>query len=167
MKGGISMSLNPFFSEKKIPERKPVVINSPVNPAQSKKSIKPRKTRSDKTHNLKFPVTPVEHMELRTTCKQVSNLYKQLKNDDLTQTKFNTYLLNYALKNLAIVNWNRPYQDSKKYMHVTPLETIYQDIGGPHGLAIQKGISERKVTFYLVLSALKFIKGDGDYAKIF
>lgn len=161
------MSLNPFFSEKPKQEKKPVAIMPPTVSKQVKKTNNSRKVRSDKTHNLKFPVTPVEHMELRTTCKQASDLYKRLKNDDLTQTKFNTYLLNYALKNLAIVNWNRPYQDSKKYMHATPLETIYQDIGGPHGLAIQKGISERKVTFYLVLSALKFIKGDGDYAKIF
>lgn len=161
------MSLNPFFSEKPAVENKPVnAIPSTALP-QPRKTNKSRKIRSDKTHNLKFPVSPVDLMELRTVCKQASTLYKQLKKEELTQTKFNTCLLNYARKNPSIVNWNRPYQDSKKYMHVTPLETDYQDIGGPHGLAIQKGLSERKVAFYLVLSALAFIKGDGDYAKIF
>lgn len=161
------MSLNPFFSENPLSERK-IVKSIPPQKTEPAKTIKPRKVRSDKTHNLKFPITTVEQMELRTVFKQASPLYRRLRNVDLSQTKFNTYLLNYALKNPTIVNWNRPYQDTKKYMHVTPLETEYQlEIGGPHGLAIQKGISERKVAFYLVLSALAFIKGDGDYAKIF
>jgi len=64
------------------------------------------------------------------------------------------------------VDWNKPYQDTKRYMHTQPLETDYQEIGGPFGLSTQKQLSDRRVVYYLVISALDWLRKEGDYEKI-
>ena len=51
-------------------------------------------------------------------------------------------------------------------MHTQPLETDYREIGGPYGLSIQKQLSDRKVVYYLVISALDWLRREGDYDKI-
>lgn len=155
------MSLNSFFTD-------PQPLKQSKKPSQPKKSSnQPRKTRSDKRHNVKFPVNQMEQMQLKTACKQASTWYKVHKKKELTQTAFNTYLLNYALNHLELVNWNKPYKDSKRYMHTQALESDYQLIGGPYGLAIEKGLSERKVVYYLVISALERLRREENYVEIF
>ncbi|RKJ75254.1 hypothetical protein D7X33_17765 [Butyricicoccus sp. 1XD8-22] len=153
------MSLNSFFSDlqpnqqnvKKEPEKKPKT---------------PRKTRSDKRHNIKFPINTEEHQLLKMYFKQASESYKRKYQNELTQTMFNTYLLNFALTHLHIVNWTKPYKDTKRYMHTQPLETEYREIGGPYGLSTQKQLSDRKVVYYLVISSLNWLRREGDYDKI-
>jgi hypothetical protein len=154
------MSLNSFFTD-------PQPIKQSAPKKLQKPSNKPRKTRSDKRHNVKFPVNQAEHMQLKTACKQVSVWYKVHKKKELTQTAFNTYLLNFALDHIEIVNWNKPYKDSKRYMHTQALESDYQRIGGPYGLAIEKGLSERRVVYYLVISALEWLRRKENYVEIF
>lgn len=156
------MSLNSFFTDPQ--PKKPVAKPKPI---PKKPTVhKTRQTRSDKRHNVKFPVTPMEHQQLKVAFKQASIWYKQHKDKELTQTAFNTFLLAYALHHIENVNWNKPYKDSKRYMHTQPLESDYKEIGGPYGLATRKGLSDRKIVYYLVISALEWVRKDGDYAKI-
>lgn len=84
----------------------------------------------------------------------------------LSQTKFNTILLRFGLQHDDILLWDTPYMDSKVYMHTNILETEYSDIGGPHGLAIRKNMSERKVVYHVMISVLKWLEGEGQIEKI-
>ena len=79
---------------------------------ENKKSTTTRKTRSDKRHNVKFPITPTEHQLLRIAFKQASEGFKCMNKKELTQTLFNTSLLTFALSHLEIVDWNKPYKDT-------------------------------------------------------
>lgn len=154
------MSLNSFFTEPQ--SKQPDSIKS-----GKKKSITVRKTRSDKRHNIKFPITPTEHQLLRMTFKQASESEENHFKKELTQTLFNTILLKFALSNLEVVDFKKPYKDTKRYMHTQPLESDYREIGGPYGLSTQKQMSDRKVVYYLVISALHWLRREGNYEKIF
>lgn len=152
------MSINSFFTEpqSKQPDRIKVKKKLPTT----------RKTRSDKRHNVKFPISPTEHQLLKMTFKQASESLANKGNKELTQTHFNTILLKFALSHLEVVDWNKPYKDTKRYMHTQPLETDYREIGGPYGLSTQKQMSDRKVVYYLVISALHWLRREGNYEKI-
>lgn len=152
------MSINSFFTE---PQPK-----QPGSIKVKKKLPTTRKTRSDKRHNVKFPITPTEHQLLKMTFKQASESLANKSNKKLTQTHFNTLLLKFALSHLEVVDWNKPYKDTKRYMHSQPLETDYREIGGPYGLSTQKQMSDRKVVYYLVISALHWLRREGNYEKI-
>lgn len=152
------MSINSFFTE---PQPK-----QPGSIKVKKKLPTTRKTRSDKRHNVKFPITPTEHQLLKMTFKQASESLANKSNKELTQTHFNTILLKFALSHLEVVDWNKPYKDTKRYMHTQPLETDYREIGGPYGLSTQKQMSDRKVVYYLVISALHWLRREGNYEKI-
>lgn len=152
------MSLNSFFTD---PQSK-----QPDSIKEKKIPNSTRKTRSDKRHNVKFPITPTEHQLLRMAFKQASETVENHNKKELTQTLFNTYLLKFALSHLEVVDWNRPYKDTKRYMHTQPLKTDYREIGGPYGLSTQKQLSDRKVVYYLVISALHWLRREGSYEKI-
>lgn len=152
--------INPLFKEQKIIK---------ANSSASKKisEPQPRKTRSDKTHNIKFPVTEIERMQLRSLCQQVKRAFAQQGRKPLEQTQFNTLLLKYGLDNQHILTWDWPYRDSPTRMHTNILETQYErEIGGPHGLAVRKGLSDRKVAYMTIMSVLEWLKGDGNIEKI-
>jgi hypothetical protein len=149
--------INPLFGEQKIIKES----------SSSKKSSKPRKIRSDKTHTIKFPVNEIERMKLRSLCKQVKLMLEEQGKPTIEQTKFNTLLLQYALDNQHLISFDLPYKDSKNYMHTSILRTQYErEIGGPHGLNVRKGMSDRKIAYMGVISILNWLERDGDIEKI-
>jgi hypothetical protein len=130
-------------------------------------STKPRNTRSDKQKNIKFPVSSIMQIKLRSYCRQAERLYKKRGEEKLTQTKFNTLILSYGLKNPHLLKWDYEYIDTKVYMHTQLLETEYEkEIGGPHGLTVRKVLSDRKVVFYIITSIISWLEGSGDLEKI-
>ncbi|MEY8742033.1 hypothetical protein AB9M62_21395 [Bacillales bacterium AN1005] len=153
--------INPLFKEQRIinDHQKPKMISD----TNQKVNEKFRKTRIDKTHKLKFPVTSTERMKLQSLCKQIQRSLKAKGLEPIQQTKLNTLLLQYGLNNHQIITWDWPYQDSKHYMHTNLLETVFErEIGGPFGLAIRKGLSERKTAYMVIMSVLKWLEGGGD-----
>ncbi|WP_180954677.1 hypothetical protein [Bacillus sp. V5-8f] len=48
----------------------------------------------------------------------------------------------------------------------SPLEREYEDVGGPYGLAITNGFSDRKAIYMMVISAMEHVKGSGKYNEI-
>ncbi|MFT9496936.1 MULTISPECIES: hypothetical protein [Bacillota] len=153
--------INPLFENNKI------VKNETQTKIDKPEPIIPRSIRKDKTHSIKFPVTPLMQMKLKSQFKQAKRLGMSGKRGELTQTKFNTYLLHFGLQHPHIIWWKDKYSDTKTYMHTNILETIYEaEIGGPHGLAIQKNLSERKVVYHIINSVLKWLEGEGSIEKI-
>ncbi|MDE5055281.1 hypothetical protein NDK25_23990 [Niallia taxi] len=157
--------INPLFNEQRIiKEHKKTKVITEINQEQK---VQLRKPRADKTHKLKFPVSNIERMKLQSLCKQVQRTLKSKGLDTIQQTKFNTLLLHYGLNNLDIVTWDWSYQDSKHYMHTNLLETVFEsEIGGPFGLAIRKGLSERKTAYMVIMSVLKWLEGGGSIEEI-
>ncbi|MBV7508877.1 hypothetical protein KW850_27115 [Bacillus sp. sid0103] len=153
-------SLNPMFQNahsKKIISKKEELTSFPK---------KRRQPRSDKCHNIKFPVTPIMQMKLRTLCKQMERFFQTKEGQPLTQTAFNTTLLQFGLDHIDIVDWVQDYKDTKTYMHTMLKENSYKEIGGPYGLAIQKQLSERKVVFIIMASVLNWIEKGGSLEEI-
>lgn len=156
--------VNPLFKEQRIIKKENKINPSKILEGKVKKD---RKVRSDKTHNLKFPVSSIEKMKLKYLCKQVQRRAEEQGTEPIRQTKLNTLLLLYGINNQHILSWDWPYKDSKNYMHTNPLETIYErEIGGPFGLAIQKGFSERKTAYMVIMSVLRWLEGEGNIEKI-
>lgn len=153
--------INPLFNHtEKTKENK-------LSTHQTKKHKPIRATRSDKTHNIKFPVDSITQMKLKSLCKQANRIYPQQGKDNLKQTKFNTLLLQYGLNHKDLIRWDYEYKDTKVYMHTTLLEIEYErEIGGPHGLAIRKNLSERKVVYQIMMSILQWIERGGELEKI-
>lgn len=157
--------INPF---QPIRKQNTQIVNVPekTRSNQQKFPKKKRSERSDKTHNAKFPVTPIEHMKLKSYCKQAKRLYVQEGKESLTQTKFNNILLRFGLKNQHLISWDNDYTDTKVYMHTNILKTEFIEIGGPHGLAVRKNLSERKVVYHIIVSVIKWLEGEGSLEKI-
>lgn len=122
-----------------------------------------RAVRSDKTHSIKFPVTPVSQMKLRSHLRQAKRLYPH---KNLTQTTFNTLLLRYGMNHPEIIKWNQPYRDTKVYMHTKILKKEYEIYFGPHGFSVQKNMSDRKAVHHIILSVLSWLERGGTYEEI-
>lgn len=123
----------------------------------------PRKIRSDRAVDVKFPVTEDQEFVLKTSfkkCKQVS------PDMHLTQTKYNTMLLKYALDHLEIVFWERLYKDTGKYKHTKLAIKHYEQINGLYGIADTRGLTERKTVYLMVISALEFIERTEAYGEL-
>lgn len=131
------MALNPIFNEKVI---------KPKSPATSTPQPKQRKTRSDKCHDIKFPVTPEERAALRTLAKQRG----------VTVTRLATELLLDGLQRQWMIDHSLPYKDTKQYMHVKPIQIYYHQV---EQLAIEWGISERRAVHRIVISVLRYVLG--------
>ncbi|MDR4950404.1 hypothetical protein [Neobacillus cucumis] len=153
-------SLNPMFQDTQSKK----IISKKKEPESFPK--KKRETRSDKCHNIKFPVTPIMQMKLRTLCKQMNRFLQSKEGQPLTQTAFNTTLLQFGLSHIEIVDWVLDYKDTKTYMHTMLKENKYKEIGGPYGLAIQKQFSERRAVFIIMASVLLWIEKGGSLAEI-
>lgn len=153
-------SLNPMFQN--TPSKKMISKKEKTEKVINNK----RQMRSDKCHNIKFPVSPVTQMKLRTYCKQLKERYQTKDGKDISQTAFNTSLLRFGLRHMEILEWDMDYVDPKVYMHTMLKEKEYQEIGGPYGLAIQKQISERKVVYYIMTSVIRWIEKGGSLEKI-
>lgn len=151
--------LNPIFNEQKVTENN--------KKAYTVKNTKPRKTRNDKTHNIKFPITNIEKMKLQSLCRQIKRRQKEKGKEIIEQTKLNTLLLEYGLNNPILIKWDKPYRDSKQYMHTNILETSYdREIGGPFGFSVRKGISDRKTVYIVISSVLDWLEEGGHIEKI-
>jgi hypothetical protein len=148
--------INPLFGEQKIIKKE----KSLPSPTSTTKKI--RATRSDKKHNVKFPVSSINQMKLKSLLRQA----KRIKGD-ITQTELNTRLLKYGLAHKDLLKWDFEYQDTKVYMHTNLLEIEYErEIGGPHGLTIQKNLSDRKVVYHIILSVLQWLERGGSIEKV-
>ncbi|MED1203537.1 hypothetical protein [Heyndrickxia acidicola] len=124
-------------------------------------------SKRGKTHNIKFPVSQLIQMKLKTYCKQSTRILKKQGTGPLSQTMFNNRLLRFGLDHMEIIQWELVYQDTKTYMHVTPLEKEYEvEIGGPYGLSISKNLSDRKVVYLIVTSVLLWMEREGSLEKI-
>lgn len=152
--------INPLFKNNEIVKPKKTEERA------IKQTDRIRAVRNDKTHNVKFPVTSVVQLKLKSHCKQAARIYRALGKEPLSQTKFNTLLLRYGLKNNRILRWDHEYKDTKVYMHTNVLETEFEEIGGPHGLSVRKGLSDRKVVYQVMLSVLSWLEGGGSIEKI-
>lgn len=153
--------INPLFNNIEISNEK----KTPT-PSQPIRVSTKRAVRSDKCHGIKYPVSPVIQMKLKSYRAEAARIYKSQRKVPLSQTKFNTELLRFGLRNEHILTWQHEYKDTKVYMHTNLLETEYIEIGGPHGLAIRKNLSERKVVYQVMLSVLKWLEGGGTIEKI-
>lgn len=153
-------SLNPMFQNT---HSKKVIS---IKKAPEHHTPKKRHVRSDKCHNIKFPVTPIMQMKLRTYCKQINILSRIPNGQVLSQTLFNTTLLRFGLSRIELIDWNLTYEDTKTYMHTMLKEPYYQRIGGPYGIAIQKQLSERKAAFMIIGSVLCWIEKGGSLEEI-
>lgn len=152
--------INPLFNNNEKTKLK--------RPAATKneKHIRTRSVRSDKCRNIKFPIDTLMQIKLKSFAKQAARIYRAKGKEALSQTKFNTLLLRYGLENGSILCWNHEYKDTKVYMHTNILETEYEEIGGPHGLSVRKGLSDRKVVYQIMFSVLKWLEGEGSLEKI-
>ena len=144
-------NLNPFFHTT---HHKNGIAKKSERPVSTRLK---RRIRSDKCHNIKFPVDPILKMKLKTYCK----LHQERFGQEWTQTKFNTALLRFGLKHLEQVNWSIPYKDTRIYFHTMLRESEYKKIGGAYGIAIRNRISERRSVYCILVSMLQLIeKGD-------
>jgi len=152
--------INPLFNNNE--------ITKPKRPAatKSEKPIRTRSIRIDKCRNVKFPIDTIMQMKLKSFAKQAARINRTKGKEALSQTKFNTLLLRYGLEHGSILGWDHEYKDTKVYMHTNILETEYEEIGGPHGLSVRKGLSDRKVVFHIMLSVIKWLEGEGSLEKI-
>ncbi|WP_028393973.1 hypothetical protein [Bacillus cihuensis] len=151
--------INPIFSKRN--------NDSSEKTVKATSSKATRKTRSDKTHDIKFVTTQILHMKLQTLCKQATRLYKPHTNERLTQTKFNTMLLRYGLNHQHIINWSADYTDKQGYMHVRPLEeSEYTELAGPYGLSIRHRLSERRTVYCIVYSVVLWLERGGSLEEI-
>jgi hypothetical protein len=144
------MNLNPIFKTNDRPASTPKPLLRPAAetnvtlriPLNDQVQVSQRKQRSDKTHDIKFPVTPEQKAEIRRLAK--SNGMKG------KETYYATKMLLSALsfcKTLPEYNYN----DTKLYMHVKPTETYYEMV---FALAANHGISERQAVTRLVIYVL-------------
>lgn len=153
--------INPIFNKNDSSK-----IEKHSKPSKITILTKSRATRSDKQHNCKFPVDSILQMKLRSYFRQAARIFEKNGQSTLSQTKFNTLLLRFGLKNPDILTWDKDYKDTKVYMHTQLLETEFEEIGGPHGLAVRKSMSERKIVFHVIHSVIRWLEGSGDIEKI-
>jgi hypothetical protein len=144
------VQLNPIFREL---HESPKTHPKKISPVETKQ----RKTRFDKTHDIKIPLSELEKQRLMA-------FYKQYKAKGMTSslTVFNTQLLRFMLRNSDLIDWDLPYKDTKRYVHVKPNQIEYNLIGGADGYSIRKGIfSERKCTYLIIASGLRYLERGG------
>lgn len=152
--------INPLFKTNNASE----IIKTPDIKMETKKLT--RSIRSDKCRNIKFPIDTLLRMKLKSCAKQAARIYQAKGKEPLSQTKFNTLLLRFGLNNGSLISWDHEYIDTKIYMHTNILETEYEEIGGPHGLSVRKGLSDRKVVYHIMVSVVKWLEGEGNLEEI-
>lgn len=131
--------------------------------------VRKRQIRSDKCKDIKFPISKNEQIRMKIACKKTAILYKKIHGPDekLTQTHFNTLLLRYGLKQTNEIDWNRPYIDTKIYMHAKPTEKEYEStLGGTQGIGTLKALSDRKLLYLIVIAALEILERKEDYHNV-
>lgn len=170
-KGSGEQRLHSFTEEIDVPKKNPAQqrsINRPINSytevSETPKIPPVKKGSNNRQHNIKFPVDPVMKLKLRTMFKQAARLPNKRP---LSQTKFNSLLLSYGLQHIEHVDWTIPYVDSKVYMHTHAKAEDYQTIGGPYGLALRYGLSERRAVYCIMFAMIRWVEqSDGKLEEI-
>jgi hypothetical protein len=157
--GGRGMdNLNPLF-EQSIIKPSPKLSKKTISNTKTKRSV-----RSDKGHSVKFPVSLQQQIEFKSSLWRFKYYFPDVR---IQQTKYNTLLLWYALDHLHIVDWDLEYIGNSKHHMTTKLpEYRFSEIGGLHGLSIEKGLSDRKTVYKMTISALQYIEKGGYYNEI-
>jgi len=154
-------NLNPLFNEETPVTKKSPAINKNPETFQTKRKRAPR---SDKGHTVKFPITLEQQIKFKSSLKRLKFHFPDI---DIKQTKYNTLLLWYSLDHLHIVDWDMDYIGTSQYHMTTKLpEFRFSEIGGEHGLSIQRGLSDRKAVYKMTISALDYIEKGGYYGEI-
>lgn len=139
------MNINPIFNEAvtSVTKNQQMNTNSRMTHISSKvpENTPQRKTRSDKTHDIRICVTPYLKAQIRLLAKD----------SNLSTTKFATKLLVNALSCCRSLP-EYPYKDTKLYVHVKPAQIDYKKV---FELAINNDVSEREAATRLVLFSLK------------
>jgi len=134
-------NLNTIFTEK-LPkpakEIRPVVTAPPpVQAIEAPKTATKRATRSDKCHDIKFPVTPNMRAEL----------IRRAARNKVKETRYCTLLLNKALSYTMTSIPQYEYIDSVSFMHVKPTAIPYEKI---LNMRIELKISRREAVYRLI-----------------
>jgi len=161
-------SLSPMYDDLKRKQKPGVNEQTKQNKAKQIPNQQPKKTRKkrkDAGHNVKFPVSQDLQRLFKASRKRCCLLHPQYK-EQLKQTKYNTLLLQYALDNPHIVDWNQPYKDSSTYLHTMLKKERFDEIAGIYGVADERNLSNRKCVFMMCVSALNWIEKEGDYEEI-
>lgn len=154
-------NLNPLFNEPKTVSNKNTLNNKFQKTFQEKKKRAPR---SDRGHQVKFPVTLEQQILFKSSLQRFKFHYPDI---EMKQTKYNTLLLSYALDHLHVVDWDMDYIGTSEHHMTTKLpEYRFLEIGGIHGLSIQKGLSNRKTVYKMTISTLNYIEKGGYYGEI-
>lgn len=133
-------NLNPILRSNRTPTSRPSKAASSNLIERSQRQV-----RSDKIHDLKFPVTPYERSEFR----------RQAKLKGMTETKFATALL---LRAVNLYRSNPPrftelsYSDTKQYLHCKPTEFQYDEI---FRISLEWNISVRQAVHRLMITMIR------------
>lgn len=140
------MSINPIFREP--------VPDSPNKPLLNKPNLKPevpaelpapqprqRKTRSDKTHDMRISVSLNQKALIRRLAKE----------SNMTPTKYATKMLLSALSTCRSLP-EYDYRDTKIYVHVKPAQLDYQKV---FEFAVANDVSEREAATRLVMHVFR------------
>lgn len=154
-------NLNPLFNDPKPINKKRSLVEKNTNVLKPKNKRSPR---SDKGHPVKFPVKLEHQIKFKSSLKRFKFHFPEI---EIKQTKYNTLLLWYALDNVHIVDWEMEYIGTSEHHMTTKLpEYRFLEIGGENGLAMIKGLSDRKAVFKMTISALNYIEKGGYYGEI-
>ncbi len=127
------------------------MFNAPTKPKPiyEVKEKRPRKTRCDKKHDIKVPVTEIQKMKIRL----------QAHRKGLRATPYSSNLVIEGLKREFITDIGEftPYKDTHDYVHVKLLPYHYEKIVE---LAIKWGVSERRAAHRILLFMVKWEEGE-------
>ncbi|MGE8081363.1 hypothetical protein [Peribacillus loiseleuriae] len=159
-------SINPFIDELQ-QHHKPLTQPLVTKPLVIQHKPQIRATRSDKLHNIKFPIDENLRLELKRLKKVCAPAYYRKYSEKLEQTKFNSLLLSRGLNTQKDhIDWKQSYKDSGRYMHVVINEIDYNEIGGGYGIAILKDISERRAVYCIMKAMIRWVKNGGSLEEI-
>lgn len=125
-----------------------------------------RKIRSDKKHAVKFPITEHQNTRIKSLCSLTNRKLKAEGKQTITQTQFNTFLLEFGLNNQHLIDYSIEYKDNKRYLHTKLNEIKYEEIGGPYGLSNRYNLSNRKIVYFIVISILYYLERGGEIEQI-
>ncbi|OBZ15921.1 hypothetical protein A8L34_28150 [Bacillus sp. FJAT-27264] len=122
-------NLNPIFGQSS-------------KPTEKKNSKPSRKVRSDKIHDVKFPVTPEERSWIR----------RQARMKQMTETDFATELLYKAMAQASYKPVpNLTYRDTHQYIHCKPKMFIYDQV---FELSLKWNLSVRRTVHRLIINSI-------------
>ena len=143
-----AMSINPIFQKrapaspkKNHPPMTPRLNSGPAVDRSTVPTSPKRKTRSDKTHDIRICVTLNQKALIRRLAKE----------SKVAATKYATRMLLDAISSCRALPAYE-YRDTKIYVHVKPAQLDYQKV---FEFAIANDVSEREAATRLVMHVLR------------